>query len=319
MPHPPLPEFLHQQLSSWPLAHYNYQALQQIRRRTLTPAGVTVHLQYNPLRIASTAAKVDASSIQARRCFLCPDNLPLEQKRLSLPDGFQLLVNPYPIFDQHLTIPTLTHEPQRIAHSFASILGLAKMFPEMVIFYNGPRCGASAPDHLHFQAGNKGFLPLEADYRSGQWTLLSENIHEVTIRPWQGYLRGIISMESHCLKKLAHLFHCFCNTLKARQPDLEEPMMNLLCHYDTDRWVVHILPRTAHRPRQYEATGSEQMVISPASVDLAGVVILPREEDFMKMTEELLIDIFKQVSPDDQTIIDIVQTTIERCRTTSGF
>lgn len=153
------------QLASWETARNNYAALSGVRVKELNVNGIPYKVQFNPARIVSSGAKVDAKSIQERKCFLCPANLPPVQKGIPFGGHYHILVNPFPIFPRHLTIPELAHTPQRIASRFTDMLELAEALTEYTIFYNGPRCGASAPDHAHFQAGNKGFMPIEKDWR----------------------------------------------------------------------------------------------------------------------------------------------------------
>ena len=156
---------LTEQLASWETARNNYAALSGVRVKELNVNGIPYKVQFNPARIVSSGAKVDAKSIQARKCFLCPANLPTVQKGISFGGHYHILVNPFPIFPRHLTVPELAHTPQRIATRFTDMLELAEALTDYTIFYNGPKCGASAPDHAHFQAGNKGFMPIEKDWR----------------------------------------------------------------------------------------------------------------------------------------------------------
>ena len=156
------------QLSSWELAKNNYTALSRVKVKELDVNGTHYKVQFNPTRIVSSAAKVDTKSIQERKCFLCPANLPAVQRGLPFKENYQILVNPFPIFPKHLTVPALEHVDQRIKNRFGDMLDLATYAQDYVVFYNGPKCGASAPDHVHFQAGNKGFLPLEQEWKPGE-------------------------------------------------------------------------------------------------------------------------------------------------------
>lgn len=154
-----------EQLSSWEMARDNYDALKRVRVKEVTVAGWLYKVQFNPARMVSSAAKVDSKSIRERKCFLCPDSLPPEQRGIPFGEHYRILVNPFPIFPRHLTVPELRHVGQHILGRFGDMLDLAACLEEYVVFYNGPKCGASAPDHLHFQAGNKGFLPIEREWR----------------------------------------------------------------------------------------------------------------------------------------------------------
>lgn len=302
--------FLNQQLECWPLAAKNYNELKSVLRRKLSQSLPNIYAQCNPNRIISSAAKVDEHTIKSRPCFLCPSNLPSEQMKEPLMDDLQILVNPYPIFNQHFTIPTLTHQPQRIVNHFEWMLSIARQFNELTIFYNGPKCGASAPDHLHFQAGNQNFLPIEEDFESKQFCEPIIESHGCSIYQWNNYLRQIITIEGNDKTKIQQYFNCFYVAFAKLQPLEEEPMLNILTCYKTDRWIVHIFPRRLHRPKQFFATGHEQILLSPASVDLGGVVILPREEDYNKITINDLSDIFNQICVEESTMQLLVNELI---------
>jgi ATP adenylyltransferase/5',5'''-P-1,P-4-tetraphosphate phosphorylase II len=163
-----------QQTTHWETARKNYEALRQVQVRICTVNGYTYKVQFNPARIISSGAKVDAASIQQRACFLCAANLPAEQQGVSFGTEYTILVNPFPIFPKHLTIPVNNHIDQLIAGRLGDMLDLTKALSDYILFYNGPKCGASAPDHLHFQAGNKGFLPIEAEVKSHPIVLITQ-------------------------------------------------------------------------------------------------------------------------------------------------
>lgn len=294
--------FLNQQLEQWPLAAKNYNELKGVRRRKVTSSKPDIYLQFNPNRIISSSAKVDDHSIKARPCFLCPNNLPSEQLRVPLSDDLQLLVNPYPIFNQHFTIPTLSHQPQRITNNFEMMLTLAQRFNQLTFFYNGPKCGASAPDHLHFQAGNRHFLPIETDFASKQFCSPIVQNEDISIYQWNNYLRQTLTLESRNKVLIDKYFTHFYNTFANLQPNEEEPMLNILSYYESDCWIIHLFPRRLHRPKQFFATGDEQILLSPASVDMGGVVILPREEDYNKLNINDISDIFSQICVDESTM-----------------
>jgi len=294
--------FLNQQLEQWPLASKNYNELERVLRRKLSNSLPDIYLQFNPNRIISSAAKVDAQSIQARPCFLCPANLPAEQIKKTLMDDLQLLVNPYPIFNQHFTIPILAHQSQRIANHFGMMLTAAQRIEKLTIFYNGPKCGASAPDHLHFQAGNRHFLPIEADFESKQFCKPIIQNTNITIYQWNNYLRQVMTIESQHKDLIEKYFSHFYTTFAKLQPNEDEPMLNILSYYESDRWITHLFPRRLHRPTQFFATGNEQILLSPASVDLGGVIILPREEDYKKLSINDIADIFNQICVEESTM-----------------
>jgi hypothetical protein len=299
------------QLNDWDLARVNYAQLKKVRTRKFDFNGFEILVQFNQERIRSSAAKVDAKSIEARPCFLCAENRP-QQMGVTFSDNLTILVNPFPIFPDHLTIPSDLHTDQRIQPNFSLMLHLAKALPDYVIFYNGPQCGASAPDHFHFQAGNRGFLPVEADWTSGKFTRLISEHKGTRLFFWEGYKRGIITLEGSAAGKLTDLFNQFYQKMKEIQPDRPEPMLNILAYYYNKSWVIHIIPRKLHRPVQYFLEGSQQILLSPASVDLGGVIITPREEDFDKITSADIEDIFTQVCFDEHELAGLLTNEIKK-------
>jgi ATP adenylyltransferase/5',5'''-P-1,P-4-tetraphosphate phosphorylase II len=179
------------------------------------------------------------------------------------------------------------------------MLRLAEAIPDYVIFYNGPQCGASAPNHFHFQAGNKGFLPIETDFPKEKFVRLIYKKPGIEIWHWTNYMRGIITLKGSEKEKLISVFNHFFLRFSDLQPGNPEPMLNILAYYYSGHWVIHIIPRKLHRPIQYFAEGTKQILISPAAVDLSGVIITPREEDFNKIEASDIADIFSQVCLND--------------------
>jgi ATP adenylyltransferase/5',5'''-P-1,P-4-tetraphosphate phosphorylase II len=296
-----LSDFLNQQLKDWPLARNNYKGLEQLEEKEFKFEGFKIKVQFNPERIRSSAAKVDAKSIQKRACFLCMENLPAEQKGIAQGDDFVILVNPFPIIPQHFTIPKKTHVDQSFADNILGILSLAKRMQGYTLFYNGPKCGASAPDHMHFQAGNKNFMPVDSEYenlKKLQLELLSDS-SEVEVRAFPDYLRKMISIESKNQEEMLKAVSLFYSCFAKMQPEEKEPMLNAICSFVEGKYILHLFPRKLHRPTQYFANGDDQLLISPASVDFGGVFITPRREDFEKITSDDIVDIFKQVSVDE--------------------
>lgn len=288
-------EFFNAQLSEWELAGGNYRMLEKVKTRYLGFPFFDIMLQFNPERIKSSAAKTDAESVKARPCFLCNKNRPSQQRGISFDEEITVLVNPYPIFSRHLTIASYKHTSQRIRNNFGKMLSLAEALPDYVIFYNGPECGASAPDHFHLQAGNRGFMPIEKDFSSGRFTNPVYSYRGTEVWNWNGYLRGIISLTGKKKESLEDLFDLFYKRFSLIQPEKTEPMLNVIAYKMDNLWIIHIIPRKKHRPEQFFADGEDQILISPASVDLGGVVITPREEDFLKIRRSDIEDIFRQV------------------------
>ena len=300
--------FLTDQLASWEMARTNYAALSKVQVKELDVNGVLYKVQFNPARIISSSAKVDAKSIQERKCFLCPANLPSVQKSIEFEGHYQILVNPFPIFPRHLTIPELAHVDQRIASRIRDMLELAKSLSDFVIFYNGPKCGASAPDHAHFQAGNKGFLPIEKDWRS---RIAEKVVSDESVTLWHlnDSPRVTFVIESVSKEKALSIFSLIYRSLKIR-PGEYEPMMNVLALYEDNRWVIFVFPREKHRPACYVAEGDSNLLISPASVDLGGVFIVPLEKDFIKISAEDIDRILSEVclNPvDTQRVVQLIR------------
>ena len=291
------------QLKEWDLARDNYRQLDNVKVRKVFFAEFEIAVQFNPGRINSSAAKVDAQSIEARPCFLCEKNRPAQQRGIRFEQGYTILINPFPIFRRHLTIVCDTHTDQRIAGNFLTMLGMAEALPEYVIFYNGPQCGASAPDHLHFQAGNKGFLLIEDDFRNKGLCRKVEVDHGTELWSWQKYGRGIMTLRGSDKGALAEAFGNFYARFALTQPERPEPMLNILASYSDNMWIIHVIPRKLHRPACYFAEGNDRILLSPASVDIGGVLITPREEDFIKITSADISAIFMQVCLNEKEIM----------------
>jgi len=299
-------ELIRDQKNEWDLALKNYESLKKVKVKSFDFGHYNIDIQFNPERIVSSAAKVDTKSIEARPCFLCQKNLPPQQRQLLFDDEYIVLVNPFPIFNEHLTIPTIIHTDQQIIGSFGSMLDLAERLNDFVIFYNGPKCGASAPDHLHFQAGNKGFLPIEKDYADGKCCQMVRQIGNVYLSHWPDYQRGIFTLKSNNKEELINCFNQIYSCLQNIASDETEPMLNILTTFEQGKWVIHIFPRTLHRPSQYFETGAKQLILSPAAVDMGGVFITPREEDFIKISPDIVKNIFKQVCLNTETVLTII-------------
>jgi len=294
--------FFNSQINSWELMKKNYDALKNIQTKSFWFDGFKLKVQFNPERIKSTSAAVDENSVKSRECFLCMENLPEEQKGILLMDNFLLLCNPYPIFPQHFTIASLNHKPQMVFESFSEFLEMSKLLsPRYTLVYNGPACGASAPDHLHFQAGTKNFIPIEDDIQQlkNDFGKIVQEDEFITTFFIDDGLRKLILIESTEQKKLEKSFSEIFKMLKELSTTEPEPLMNLLCNYDEEfGWNVIIFLRSKHRPECFYKNDPERILISPAAIDLGGVVVTPREEDFKRVDKELLQQIFREVSLD---------------------
>lgn len=297
-----------QQISTWPLASENYRALNSVQVKHFDFDGYTIDAQFNPGRIISSSAKVDSKSIQSRPCFLCAQNLPAEQKAVKLINNYILLVNPFPIFTKHFTIPSLHHIPQSILTEIENMLLISELLgKDYTVFYNGPRCGASAPDHLHFQAGNFGFMRIDNEFHriSTKYAQSINTNKELTTRAIFGYHRNFLSIETSNKELLVKEFNSIYNALSGDEHELE-PMLNIICTFN-ESWRLLIFPRSKHRPTYFFEEGEKKILISPAAVDLGGVSIFPREEDFKIISKELLIDIFEQVTLSDTEFKKLIE------------
>ena len=282
-----------EQLSSLETAWNNYDALSTVKVKELNVNGVPYKVQFNPARIVSSGAKVDAKTIKERKYFLCPANLPPVQKGVPFKEQYNILVNPFPIFPRHLTVPERAHVDQRIATRMEDMLDLAQALTDYIIFYNGPKCGTSAPDHAHFKAGTKGFLPIEKDWRN-QIAGKVADYEQATLWYMNDAPRATLVIESSSKENAVHLFDIIYHSLTVK-PGEEEPMMNVLALYEDEKWVVFVFPREKHRPACYTAEGEANLLSSPASVDLGGVFITPVEKDFLKITGEDVAQILSEV------------------------
>lgn len=277
--------FIEAQKKSWPMATANYNGLRDIAVRELQLDGYTFRMQFNPARAVSTGARIDAAAIASRPCFLCARNRDAAQGAFPGPDGFEILLNPFPIFEKHLTIPSLRHTPQTIAGNLDAMLELAASLDGFTVFYNGPRCGASAPDHMHFQAVESRNLPL------WEWAKPAETSGVRRLREPFGY----ILIETPKADEARQLAEEVLDRLHV-QPEEYEPRVNVLARCDGDIYRVAVIPRRAHRPGCYSATDESGYMISPASIDLAGVVVTPRLTDFQRIDAEKLKEIINEVT-----------------------
>lgn len=293
----PLVRFFNRQLKTWEEVRQRYRDLQQVKTRELVGEGMSVEVQWNPARIRSTGAKIDARSLAERPCFLCAENRPKEQIHRVIDGKYELLVNPFPILPVHFTLPTLKHQPQAIRPMYGELYRLATKNAELTLLYNGPKCGASAPDHAHLQIVSTGILPLQKS-----WQRLSRNLVEVVKKDedngiWQivDYPAAAFLIRSNTQDQGEKLFKRLYSCLPQRD-DETEPMMNIIAWQQGDSVLSVILPRRQHRPTCYTLEGEAQFIISPGAVDMGGLIITPREEDFRKISYEVVRNIYQEVS-----------------------
>lgn len=273
--------FFNRQLEMWEDARHRFRDLKHVEVRQLSDQ---LKVQFNPARIVSTGAKIDKHTLGERPCFLCERNRPKEQMTKQIDDHFQLLVNPFPILPVHFTIPATKHQPQSIYRHYGEMHRLLSLHSELMVFYNGPKCGASAPDHLHFQAGTSGVLPLQTN-----WQRLSRNLTDVIsltdeekISVLRDFLVPAFVIISKSEDSDEELFHRLYRSMPMRG-DESEPMMNIIAWRKGDEFTSVVIPREKHRPDAYFAEGEAQMMVSPGALDMAGLIITPREEDFSKI------------------------------------
>lgn len=287
-----------QQKEVWELLRTDYNSLQSVRTRVFEFDGSQIKVQFNPGRMTSTAAKVDPTSIRERKCFLCLENLPGAQRGILCDGEFLVLCNPFPIFPEHFTIAFLRHTPQLIRESFAEFLNLTReLGTRYLVLYNGPKCGASAPDHLHFQAGNRSFLPIHAEYAAMTTGDASRLFESASLRACavDKCLRRFISFESADAGVLVRAFGALYEVLQNFSPSGDEPMLNILGFYGSDQWRILVFPRAKHRPSFYFKEGEEKMLISPAAVELGGICTTPREQDFERVTRERIVEMYNEI------------------------
>ena len=285
--------FFTHQLDTWDEIRQRYEALKHVGLKQLGHR----QLQYNPARMVSTGAQIDHQTIAQRACFLCEKNRPEEQLTIDLGDDFELMVNPFPVLPMHFTIVRKTHVSQTILENYTEIHRLLELFPELFVFYNGPMSGASAPDHMHFQAGIGQELPLMTVLRK------LEKEQQVLIKQGNGSSLSMfnsVSFNAFVIKSKAQetemtLFKQLYDAMPIREGE-KEPRMNIVAWRDGSEDVIVVLPRDNHRPACYFEEGDRRMVISPGALDMAGLIITPREEDFNRMSEDKLISILKEVS-----------------------
>lgn len=284
------------QKTSWPLLGANWEMLGGALLKQFDFDGFTIRVQCNPKRIVSSAAKVDRVSIQNRSCFLCTKNRPPEEKQVWFDDDYEILCNPFPIFREHFTIAKANHTPQVIEPEFGRFLELSRALPDLALFYNAPNCGASAPDHMHFQAGNRGFMPMEDQISSikKQYGTVLLDRSGIEVTAVADGLRRFYVIESES-KELLEEFGTVAFRLLRELQSQEEPMINMLSYY-REGWQIMLFPRHLHRPWQYFEEGEKNILLSPAAVDMGGALITPLEKDFQKITKEDIEDIFTQVT-----------------------
>jgi hypothetical protein len=306
---PPLAELIldlfARQKASWPVLARACEDLDGMQRRTIDCGGFSVSVQCNPRRLVSSAAAVDAASLAKRPCFLCLPSLPAAQEAILYRGNYLVLCNPAPAFPAHFTIVHRCHIPQALAGHILDFMNLAEdLGPRFTVFYNGPRCGASAPDHLHFQVIPRGALPIERDGAAAAAPMHGGS-KEATLRRLEGLGREAWMLTSRSRATLETLLRETVAALGRCGPSRgatdEEPMVNLLATFQDGTWRVILFPRAKHRPAVYSPEGEDGLLITPAAIEMAGIIITPREHDFHRLDAALVREIYGDVSLDAAT------------------
>jgi hypothetical protein len=294
---------LARQKRNWPGLAAGYEALEKAGLREIRGDGWGVRIQFNSRRIVSSGANLDPESIRRRPCFLCPGHLPPEQQAILYRNDYLVLCNPMPVFPGHLTIAHRRHLPQALRGNMITFLRLAVDFgPRTILLYNGPSAGASAPDHLHFQAAPAGLLPVEQEIPDLRKRTGARKRKGVEICRTAGLARGILVIEGKEEEAVAAAAGEAIAALGRLTSSNGEPLLNLLCTHTGEGWRLILFPRRKHRPNAYLREGEERLLISPGAVDMGGLIITPREEDFQALTPDLVAGIFREVAMDDAAV-----------------
>lgn len=296
--------FFNRQLEVWTDARHRFRDLKHVETRQFSDQ---LKLQWNPARIVSTGAKIDKKTLGERPCFLCDKNRPKEQMSKQIDEKFHLLVNPFPILPVHFTIPARKHQPQLIYKNYGEMHRFISLHSDLMVFYNGPKCGASAPDHLHFQAGTNGILPLQTN-----WQRLSRNLTDIISLNDEekiSVVRDFIVPAFVIISKSAESDEALFRRLYKAMPqrgDETEPMMNIISWRKGEDFISVVIPREKHRPEAYFAEGDAQFVVSPGALDMSGLIITPREEDFRKLTEEKALSLLQECGVSEEKMNAII-------------
>ena len=296
--------FFNRQLEVWTDARHRFRDLKHVETRQFSDQ---LKLQWNPARIVSTGAKIDKKTLGERPCFLCDKNRPKEQMSKQIDEKFHLLVNPFPILPVHFTIPARKHQPQLIYKNYGEMHRFISLHSDLMVFYNGPKCGASAPDHLHFQAGTNGILPLQTN-----WQRLSRNLTDIISLNDEekiSVVRDFIVPAFVIISKSAESDEALFRRLYKAMPqrgDETEPMMNIISWRKGEEFISVVIPREKHRPEAYFAEGDAQFVVSPGALDMTGLIITPREEDFRKLTEEKALSLLQECGVSEEKMNAII-------------
>jgi hypothetical protein len=291
-------ELFKRQARAWPQLAKGLEGLACAKTRELRIDWFDIFIRHIPHRIASTMASVDRESVAKRPCFLCAANLPSEEEGLQFDDDFTIYCNPFPIVDRHLTIAHREHRLQRIANQFGNMLDLAAALKGYFIVYNGPECGASAPDHMHFQAGSRRLFPIEKD---------TAGLAGVTV---PNYRRNVFVFRGRDRSALIDRMDRAIDLLAEATGKPTEPMVNIAVFHERGEWATYLFPRGKHRP---EVFNTGELTVSPASIDLCGIFVVPLAQDFERITGDAIAAIFREVTLPDDRFQEVVRKLESKC------
>ena len=285
------------ELASHGRAFVNYQALSGVEVKDMTIDGFPAKLFFNPARVRSVMADVSPEALQKRACFLCPDGV--EEHQLThnwdSPTGhtYYIRVNPFPIFSPHFTVSSSVHERQELLPHLESMLHLSQQLPEMTIFYNGPMCGASAPDHMHFQAVPRHSLPIEDHFSTNYANAIL--VQETDLQTHLAAVKKVLAMGT--IPEEASQTGSL--TADASHAEEYEPRWNIISWYEpasSPKFNTIVFFRKESRPMCFFAPEEERILFSPATVEMAGIGIVANRESFDRLTPSKLRDIIREVA-----------------------
>ena len=313
-------DLLSQQRESWQKLKDAYEALKTVRTRSMLLHGFSVLLYHNPGRVTSATAAVGQKDVKDRPCFLCLNNLPSEQRWILYRNKYRILCNPMPAFPSHFTVAHVEHRPQAITENFDVFLGLmTDLGNGWMTLYNGPRCGASAPDHLHFQAVPAGRMPVEQEIREAARLSLVAQIEDVFVYRVNDMGREIIVLVGDNRVSMAYAFTRVFTALKKVITTEDEPMVNIAGFHDGGSWHIALFPRQKHRPDAFFKEGDERIVVSPGVVEMAGVLVTPMERDFERLDAATAEGIYREVSLDGNILAKAIKAMVYEAENKAGY
>jgi ribosomal protein S18 acetylase RimI-like enzyme len=299
------------QRKAWQKLREGYKSLKNVRERDLPCKGFSVRLQHNPGRIKSSTAEVSKINEKDRQCFLCLGHLPEGQRGILYRSDYLILCNPMPVFSSHFTVSHIDHRLQAIDEHIETCLQLmADLGPSWTVLYNGSKCGASAPDHFHFQVGPLGQMPIEKEICAEKKLTLAKKIDGVLLYRARGLGREVVILEGDDTVVVGSVFRNFLNALKKVLMIDEEPMMNIAGYYEAGKWRLVIFPRRKHRPDVFFKEGNARMVISPGVIDMGGLLITPVKRDFERLDATAVEGIYKEVSLEGKMVERAINTMV---------